>query len=634
MNTKNISFLTFLIFINFSIYSFGSSLKDWNQELIKEALDKEFHPYPAYGDPYWNQIPDSIKKPYIANAEKHLHTSWQSLPATLFMEFALTGNRNNYQTVYFEKRNKLNALVMGEILENKGRFLSDIVNGIWSLCEETWWGLPAHYPTSLPSPDNQVVAIYESQAAGDLAWMQYMFKDSLEKISPLLNKRIKSELQRRIITPCRKNQYEWMSVANNWNSWICSNWIAVVLLSDMPLEEKASDLQHIFQVLNTFYSNYPDDGGCEEGPGYWANAGGALFDCIQLISMATKGKLTLAHEEKFNNIGNFIYKIYMGNKHFINFGDASATTSLHPGIVYNFGRFIDSKQLQSFSTIRRDELIHDNKPIATGKGESLGRFLYTLTNIHGLLQQGSDNIYSLTEYLPDSEVFVARSDKQNNSGLSFTVKGGHNNQSHNHNDVGNYIVYADGNPLIIDVGPEAYTKQTFSKDRYKIWTTRSSYHNTPIINNAEQAPGASYKARDLKTFISSEENGFSLDISSAYPSEANVKEWNRSIKLRNKKQQIHFEERYILNKLIASPEIILMTAATPTVAYDGKIILRLKNQEYIIHYDKKQLSATIEPIQLTDSGLSKIWNNNIFRIHLKVKSKKLQQQINYTLSKL
>ena len=77
-----------------------------------------------------------------------------------------------------------------------------------------------------------------------------------------------------------------------------------------------------------------------------------------------------------------------------------------------------------------------------------------------------------------------------------------------------------------------------------------------------------------------------------------------------------------------------MTAATPTVAYDGKIILRLKNQEYSIHYDKKQLAATIEPIQLTDSGLSKIWNNNVFRIHLKVKSKRLQQQINYTLSKL
>ena len=76
-----------------------------------------------------------------------------------------------------------------------------------------------------------------------------------------------------------------------------------------------------------------------------------------------------------------------------------------------------------------------------------------------------------------------------------------------------------------------------------------------------------------------------------------------------------------------------MTSATPSAVHNGEIILRLNDQEYSIHYDKKQLTATIEPIQLTDSGLSKIWNNNVFRIHLKVKSKRLQEQINYTLSK-
>ena len=120
----------------------SSSLKEYSIEKLEKILVKEFHPYPTYGDDIWFKIPDSIRLVYINQAEMRIHDNWESLPASLFMEYKQTGDRNRYQNVYFKKRSQLTTLAMGELLEGKGRFILPLINGILSTCEETWWGLP------------------------------------------------------------------------------------------------------------------------------------------------------------------------------------------------------------------------------------------------------------------------------------------------------------------------------------------------------------------------------------------------------------------------------------------------------------------------------------------------------------
>ncbi len=82
-------------------------------------------------------------------------------------------------------------------------------------------------------------------------------------------------------------------------------------------------------------------------------------------------------------------------------------------------------------------------------------------------------------------------------GLTVAAKGGHNDESHNHNDVGEFVVYCDGKPLLIDAGVETYSRKTFSPQRYEIWTMQSAYHNLPTIDGVQQAPGAAFAARDV-----------------------------------------------------------------------------------------------------------------------------------------
>jgi hypothetical protein len=68
----------------------------------------------------------------------------------------------------------------------------------------------------------------------------------------------------------------------------------------------------------------------------------------------------------------------------------------------------------------------------------------------------------------------------------------------NHNDVGNFIVFANGRPFVIDVGRPTYTRQTFSSDRYKIWSMQSDYHNLPTVNGQMQEAGRDFMAKGVK----------------------------------------------------------------------------------------------------------------------------------------
>jgi hypothetical protein len=119
---------------------FGGDLKQYL------CAPGDFRPVPRSGDAYWrDSIPQTMRHSYISYGETYLGKPWQSLQVSVFAQFKKTGNRVNYEQQCFEKRRHLAALVMAEVMEDKGRFVGDIVDGLQSMCEETWWGIPAHY---------------------------------------------------------------------------------------------------------------------------------------------------------------------------------------------------------------------------------------------------------------------------------------------------------------------------------------------------------------------------------------------------------------------------------------------------------------------------------------------------------
>ena len=177
-----------------------------------------------------NAANDSIRKrildSYVSYGEKYIGCRWESPNATLFAEFKTNGNRTRYEQWTFAKRRQLAALVLAEKVEGKGRFMPDIVNGIMSTLEETWWGIPAHYGTKVMRAEDQNVDLFNAETAGLMAWTKHALQQKIDSFSPLLSQRIDKEIERRMLIPALETDYWWKRASMNWNPWICSNWIA------------------------------------------------------------------------------------------------------------------------------------------------------------------------------------------------------------------------------------------------------------------------------------------------------------------------------------------------------------------------------------------------------------------------
>jgi len=115
------------------------------------------------------------------------------------------------------------------------------------------------------------------------------------------------------------------------------------------------------------------------------------------------------------------------------------------------------------------------------------------------------------------------------------MKGGHNGENHNHNDVGSFLLYLNGEPGILDAGNVVYTAKTFSSERYTLWNTRSRNHNVALIAGCEQGAGAEFRAVDV---IMDEESA-SMELKHCYPVECGLKSYVRHAVLHQDGFRLH-----------------------------------------------------------------------------------------------
>ncbi len=595
----------------------------YSHELLEESLvaPGKFHPVALASSPYWrDSVPETIRKSYITFGERYLHHDWPSLPATLFAEFKTQGNRVHYEAASFEKRRQLAALVMAEVSEGKGRFTDDIVNGLWSFFEETWWGLPAHYGHPYPIPEDQNVDLFNAETASLVAWSVYMLSDQLETRSPLILKRATKEIDRRILTPALTGKYWWKTAGMNWNPWICSNWLTCALLFEQDRQRQLQAVEQILGCLDAFMDAYPDDGGCDEGPGYWDRAAASLFESLQLLHLATNGRIDLSHHAKLQAMGSYIYKTYIGNGYCTNFADAHDNKAVQQvNIVYPFGLYLNDGMMRGFGKYlwKGDEQAAESYAVS-GNFPTLGRELLFLKHITTFEKETAREPLLSEVWLPNLQIMTTRDSK----GLFLAMKGGNNGESHNHNDVGSFIVYADGKPLLIDVGVGEYTSKTFSNDRYSIWTMQSGYHNLPQINGCDQKDGKSYRAEAAHYTKGS----LTLDIAHAYPDEAKVSQWKRTARLLRGKH-VEITEDYILQDYQSPSRLMLITPVKPEVS-KGKIILG----EHQVSYPSDLLDIEVEELSnLLDPLLEKVWGKEMYRIVMTIKSHATKGKVTYRI---
>ncbi|MBW4891333.1 heparinase II/III-family protein [Mucilaginibacter sp. HMF5004] len=610
---------------------------DLSQSLIPQG---KFKPFPQTPDGWKQLLPDTVIANIIRRGELALKKEFKNIPATVMLDFVRNGNRTNYEKLSFEKRNQLWDLVMAEAVEGKDRFVDQIINGIWSVSEESFWGISAHVGAQkagpgLPDVEDPIVDLFAAETGAIMAWTDYFVGPQLDKASKLVRPRISYELNRRIFTPMLTAKYGWMgggkpeAKLNNWAPWICSNYITAALLMEKDETKRTADLTRAIKILDQYMDGLGVDGGCEEGPSYWGAAGGCVYDALNLLYDATSGKVSIYKEPFIQKMGSYIYKTHIAGNYFINVADAHPTLQPDGLMMYRFGKDIGYQPMMEFGSWA----YHSFNTEGGYEQFRRTRVLYNLAAIKACATATAKESPVPDAWYSDVQLMVSRS----NNGLFVSSHGGTNGESHNHNDVGDFIVYADGYPVIIDVGSGTYTARTFGKDRYKLWFNTSAYHNLPVINGKEQGVGLQFEATGVNYQQAKNISNLTLDIAKAYPADAGLKSWTRVIKM-DKTNGIEVDDTYAMEVPLNSLTQSFMSVCDVDTATPGRIAFNLPdNSKVYLDYDAAMWSVSKEKMELVspeDQGLKHSWDGKtIWRVLLTCKTKDVAKTVKYLVHK-
>lgn len=594
-------------------------LQDWRQDLKKNQLKSI------------ELLPDSAKRLLLLNAADALHYNWPALSAGDYLEYKRTGNRTGFEKKQTERRNKLNSLAIGELIQRNNKYVPQLVNGLWATLEESSWEIPAiiglqKAGTGLPDPGEEVIGLVSAETAVMLASVQFMLYDQLDMYSPMINKRITAELQKRIFDPyLQRDDYWWMGFSgkpvNNWNAWVNTNIFQTTLLTGANPDIVNSIMQKVFRSTDNFINQYPADGGCDEGASYWSLAGGKLIRLLHLATSVSGSVLNWRNEALLHQMGTYILKMHIAEDYFVNFADAAARTIPNPASVYQYGELFSDDSLKEFGawlfSMKKNGIpdLH------------IADFLETAILYQQLSEKRACPSIPLSfAFLNDLQVFTARSEKNTGAGIFLAVQGGHNGESHNHNDVGNFILYVKGRPVIIDAGVGTYTSKTFSNERYNLWNMQSQWHNCPLINGVMQEDGPEFRAKNVAAEKSKNGIKISMNIDGAYPPAANVRSWVREFLFNQESGHVKLTDNYLLDTRKGDTRLNFLTYCEIREGKRGEIHFYDGdgNETLMLEYPSDQLDYSVEVKAMDDEKMIASWGNKLSRLSFTVKGNSLK----------
>ena len=581
--------------------------------------------YPRCSDrTFWESIPNEFGQDLVAKGETFLDYVPEHLKSSDFRRISETGDRVTYQRKQRKRRNGMIYMTLAECVEYEGRFTHAIADLAWMISEETWWGSPAHIigrqSEVLPDTRNLVADLFVGDTAKDLALVYYFLDERLDAYSPVIKTRIHIEVSKRFLERMPRKLAEFQSDVdngkriNNWGAWLGKNWVACAFLLDLPPEARADELKGAFQTLDLYLRGIPEDGSVDEGPGYWTAGMGRLYTVLKWLEHYSPEIDPIA-EPQMRVPFEFIDKIYLGDGYFTSNSDTTARYPSSPYLLSDIAVRLDSPRLARLAReFLPDQVGFETAGLQGGSGFDIFRTLsYELFSRDKVgpaleLAKRSDGTPELDAWLADLEMFVARSNSDRSS-FTVTAKGGHNDESHNHNDIGVVAVYYDQSPVIVDPGKQLYRLSNFNEDRYveENWYHLSPFHNLPSFGGVPQKEGAQYRSKDVSVHFERDKAKFSAELAGGYPSSANLTNFKRRVKLQ-RGTRVTVKDKFKMSRA-QDVEIGFMTPTNielhPTTS--DLILIQPSGQRIAVGYDAAMLDVRVEPLDLTDQQMLASW---------------------------
>jgi hypothetical protein len=448
----------------------------------------------------------------LPDAESLLAKPLPEQPDELFLDYSRTGNRDRWQKVAFERRGRIAKLALAEAFENRGRFLPPLESAIAALCGERTWVYPAHDGSLNNFHGRQTVpdlgAVF---VAMELAEADYVIGDRLR---PETRRLIRENVDRRVLDPFRamvegrQPEASWLRVRNNWNA-VCLGSITATALTvkDKP-EDRAFFIAAAEHYIRYFLDGFTPDGYCSEGVGYWNYGFGHFILLSEAVRQATGGKLDLMTKAEAAEPALFCVHSEIIN------GIYPTIADVHPGA---------KPDAQFTGYVRRRFALNrppaKEKPLAgLNGGAAMTLMLSCLEEPLPAVRTVKDEAAAspLRTWFRDGGVLLCRTQPGSQPAFGAALKGGHNGENHNHNDVGSFSVVAGKSMLICDPGAEVYTARTFGPHRYDSKVLSSFGHAVPVVGEQLQRTGADARAVVRKEEFNDAMDTLALDIRSAY----------------------------------------------------------------------------------------------------------------------
>lgn len=516
-----------------------------------------------------NKINEKLINEIESYIESILDGDVPQISYSSYLKFFESGIRKDFEEEYFKKRKQLTALALYLQWSNSQKALDYFKELLWSISNEFSWCLGAHLhfdDRGFIGESNKIIDLFSAETAETLSEIIIIHKDKLDK---MLIKHIKNQIKERVLNPFINEKWEWEEATHNWSA-VCAGCIGITALILENGERQDEIIRRVEKSLEYYLSGFSNDGVSLEGIGYWTYGLGYYIYYKSLKNEDIEDN----HIEKILAICNFPQAVQISEEVFVPFSDVPPNMALPSGLIsYLYQKY--KINLPIVSQITSFDFDH------CYRWAHISRNLWWTSNeiFNNNLKDGI-NLFNESQWftLRDKDVF-------------FSIKGGSNNEPHNHNDLGSFVLAVNGNVILTDLGAGPYTAGYFGKERYTYDNTRSYYHSVPLINGFEQS-----KTNENCNFgledCDKDNINLIIDITNAY-SKASIESYKRKVKYSYENRELIINDTVnSLYKLTVNEGLI--SYIKPSVIEEGLILWNIKDNEIRLKFDSNNLELKIE----------------------------------------
>ena len=469
---------------------------------------------------------------HVAEAEKLVGLEMPDCSEERWLEFFRSGSRRAYERPYYDRSTRVEKFVLAEALENRGRFIPEIVRYLNAICDERVWLLPAHDREKVAwERRGSKVGLFSAARALYLGrWLGIVG----ERLPPELVSRIRRLVRERVTDPflacCRLSNADaeayapchWFCSKSNWNAVCCAGCAGAILALDDDRRRRAEAVEACERSLAYYLGGFKADGYNEEGPEYWNFGFGHYLYIGLAIREATDGRVDLFAGERPRLCAAFAVKCL-----------------LEPGLATSFADGAGAPRMLNLAYCR--QIWPESFPVSATRlpllaGFTKGIYQSSIESEYAFrafgqapAPVGGEDVLPRRTYFKDGAVLISRLAPGSKRRFAMAVRGGGNADMHNHDDLGSYTIALDGNVLTGDPGREWYTARTFSSRRYESKYLSSYGHPVPKVNGCLQAHGEEFRVKIVSTDFADDRDAIVIDLAGAYPEKANVRKLVRTV---------------------------------------------------------------------------------------------------------